>query len=490
MKIDKLKEKIIERYKTSERIEEGFYLRIRENETSVYYNGIQTFILNNKDLKLNISVFVPNTKNVFENSKKIKSYVNIPTNVKEDSEFLDKFFKITISPKNKNIKLPFSTKESLDIKRKEEIFDQVKETIDKSIFDEPKIADDKKNILLPLKDNKVKNMDFKTLYDIKYKFLDFTNDEKYKTNKKPDLQSVKYTLNCKLMKDNIDFDELDKIMKRRINVYIGQDSYNNEKDYKKTKSDTNQEKKIQQSLTTKINNPHEDIKLTNGEILFSSRTYPFEMEYNIYAGHNKKKETDDMTEEEKENVRSRASINGRIDNVFIDGNKILLTEVKYGTSVISGSNGIHKHLIDMYMCLKLNRNDIVKDFNRFITERNKVLKNGKSFKFEDNDTFEYYIICFYNNKEVTGELSKDNVKSELESWINKPVNEIKELFSYLEGNNKIAKNNKEIISSKKYDENLINKNVYGLIKLLKEDCNCNVKIIIASLDDNKYKLYC
>lgn len=490
MKIDKLKEKIIERYKTSNKIEEGFYLRIRENETSVYYNGIQMFTLNDKDLKLNLSVFVPNTKNIFENSKKIKSYAKIPSNVKENSEYLDKFFKITISPKSKNIKLPFSTKESLDIKRKEEIFKLVKETIDKSIFSEPKMSEDKKNIFLPLKEDKVKNMDFKTLYDIKYNFLDFTNDEKYKTNKKPDMQSIKYTLNCKLIKDNIDFNELDRIMKRRINVYIGQVSYNNEEDYKKTKSETNQEKKIQQSLTTIINNPHADIKLANGEILFSSSTYPFEMEYNIYAGHNKKKETDDMTEEEKENVRSRASINGRIDNVFIDDNKILLTEVKYGTSVISGSNGIHKHLIDMYMCLKLNREDIVKDFNRFITERNKVLKNGKSFKFEDNDTFEYYIICFYNNKEITGKLSKEGVNKELETCINEPVNEIKELFSHLEENNKISKNNKEILSSKKYDSNLINKNVYELIKLLKDDCNCNVKVIIASLDDNTYELYC
>lgn len=83
---------------------------------------------------------------------------------------------------------------------------------------------------------------------------------------------------------------------------------------------------------------------------------------------------------------------GRIDNILIKDNKLVFIEAKVDVNVILGTNGIHKHLDDMYKWI--SDNEIKKIFDLYNYRVDK-LKDGNPI----NDTsFETtYILLFAHN---------------------------------------------------------------------------------------------
>lgn len=67
-----------------------------------------------------------------------------------------------------------------------------------------------------------------------------------------ELQKVKIEVQSKLKVDSLDFDEIEKIMERRIDVYATIDNQRTD-DYRNSKSETNQEKQKQQDFMVLLN---------------------------------------------------------------------------------------------------------------------------------------------------------------------------------------------------------------------------------------------
>lgn len=393
-----------ERYNSAEKIAKGFYLRTRPKEIKVYYNGVKAFELNNGKLSLNVNMFLPNSKNVFYNGQKSLDFENVPKFLLEDAREIEKYF---VFKMNETLTLPFSTKPDLDEKKIMTLYNEVKEEIERNFdfLEVLPLEENKKAIKLKRKSNQ--SLTFENLYKIKYRLIDF-NDKYRDEDGKSDFQSMQLTVSC-ILKPGTDIDEIglnkvEEIIKKRIAVYTGKTLELN-----RTKYDTNQEKQVQQDLMVVLNKKeHGNIHLIDTDekktiLLFSENAYPFEMEYTIYAGKDCDSEEDDEeidTEEQTEEYvdigRARSNIKGRIDNVFIDGKKLILGEIKYGSSVISGTNGIHKHLIDLYTCLKHNKG-LKKEIIDRVNYRNIDLEASRT-ELQDFTEIEYDIICFYNPK--------------------------------------------------------------------------------------------
>lgn len=513
-----LEELVIKRYTDNTKIKEGYYLRIRETngtkDIKVYYGGIKIFDVVQGKLIVNTSIFIPNSKNVFKNDKFIDKYEKIPTNVLEDMKMLDQYFDIYIGSyasgeARKGYKLDLKFADALRNASEQEL-NKIKEYLSSSVNkfndlfsaielgklvksknDENEESVYKRNrILLFLNQSVVsRKIKFKIkmteLYPVIIWLLkgvlnDWIEDDGNRYFQAP-LLNIKAEL-----KDDINFDlsSIEKVLERRVNVYTGKT--NNENDYNTTKSSDNQEKQFQQDFMVKFNcNEKEEYtyKDKNGEIkkLYSKNIYPFELEYFMYAGRQKEDEDEDDIDDE----RTSKNIKGRIDNTFIDGSVAMLVEIKYGIGVIDKTNGIHKHLIDLYSCLNMNKDFILKEYQERVNFRRKVLG------LDDNvslDNIKYDIVCIYN-KDVpdTSNLSKKAVKDKIDSIYN--VNCIKAGIGKVKTCN--GKEHDTICKNVNcYCKNILKKNVPELISMLNEEgINCEVRILLVDNEFNEFEEY-
>lgn len=477
-----LEQDLIKRYTSSKKIKEGYYLRIRKENgkinIKIYYHGIKMMELSNGNLIINTAIFVPNGSNVFEGNKLIERYQKIPSAVKTDMQKIEQYFTFSIgsqakgeSVKGKKLDIHFST--GTLTQTKEELMNIVVEKLRKtkmiSYFTDIMLSKNRTKILLFLRKTEYS---LEELYDLMIPLLEVTliNTE---------LQKVEIDVKSKRKVENIDLDEIESILKNRIQVYIQKD-LNRMNDYRNSKSETNQEKQKQQDFMVLLNKEtKEDIFYQTKEgkkaLLYSNNTMPFELEYIIYAGKNGK----GVAEIEK---RAQTNIKGRIDNVVVDGNVIHLVEIKHGTGVIAGTNGIHKHLIDLFSCLNISQDVIFEELQERIKIRNEVL-SGKEKNMVLDKKFYYDIVCIYDKKPSKQELSKEAVKQKLHEIMDKNAFDKTVVKCNIDKTKitsvKAEKNN----HANQYSKELLEKNVGELCDMLKSK-NCIVRILLV---DNEFQ---
>lgn len=112
---------------------------------------------------------------------------------------------------------------------------------------------------------------------------------------------------------------------------------------------------------------------------------------------------------------------GRIDSMFIskDGEDIYIIELKVNDNVIGGTNGIHKHLIDIEnLYLENNIDNFIKDLKEIVDYRRIELDEDKIiWKEEINVHFYTVIACDSNDM-------KDKIEKMLDAFNNKDSQEL------------------------------------------------------------------
>jgi hypothetical protein len=188
-----------------------------------------------------------------------------------------------------------------------------------------------------------------------------------------------------------DFAKMEEILTRRIALYS--DQIIDDDDFSATTNEDGKREKVYQlKLMNLLNNEKEREKIVNvNEEVINRDTYPLEMEYNF------------ITQEKKERFPE-----GRIDNILIDKDTVRFVEIKSGTPVIAGSNGIHKHLIDMLFAVK---NNILTcdEINKILKQRQEILDEYKIKNPLNNvtvDKMEYVVICGYKDEDEKDKVYK------------------------------------------------------------------------------------
>ncbi len=476
-----------------------YYLRIRKvndkTEIKIYYNGILMYQYSeDQGFTLNPAVFVPNTRNIFDNNEMIKSFdIEIPSKLKEDANVIEKYFDFFVGTKrNKNISFRLVNRWN---KASQEMRNKVLDIVKEKIGFKTTISgsEDNSSLKLLLDSNIIS---FDDIYWLCIKLLKLTIcdgvfDDSY-TKKFRDryFGSPSLVLSCKV-KDEIDNEEdftsmlkeVNKVMKHRIDTYVLEHDYiNNEGicfELRNTKSESNQEKAMQQNFMCMLNRLDKDIKFDDGRVLYSKNAYPFELEYIMYAGKIKNETISlDVDDDEK---RSQSNIKGRIDNVAVDENKLRLIEIKYGNCVISGTNGIHKHLMDMYSCLKISKCETMSEFENRICVRNSIL--NRNAEVDLNDEIIYDIICIYDGSDDCKECnSLSAVIEKLNEIYMLPCSKVglglDEEKKYSDGG-----------SVRTYDIKLKEKTINDLINMCKEEVGCLVRIILVDSEFKKFEEY-
>jgi len=482
-----LEQEIMKRYTSNDKIHEGYYLRVRKEKgkinIKVYYHGIKMMELYKGNLTINTAVFVPNSTNVFEGKELIEYFSKIPSSVEKDMKNIESYFEFSIGSeargeiiKGQKLNIEFSngtlthTKEEL----MNMVVEQLKKTKMISYFTDITLNNAKNKILLFLRKTK---FSLSELYYLMLLLLEVTLQNK-------ELKKVEIGVKSKLKVASISFDKIEAVLKRRIDVYIEEDQ-NRKNDYKNSKSETNQEKQKQQDFMVLLNKEKKEeifyqTKEGKKELLYSKNTIPFELEYVIYAGKDRK-ETD-----EDEEMRTRSNIKGRIDNVVVDEKTLHLIEIKYGTGVISNTNGIHKHLIDLYSCLNISHDIILKEFEERISVRNVTLK-GQRQKVKLDRKFYYDIVCIYEKNTNNEALSKESVMKKISEIYDK--NALDKVVKCNIDNRKIIdikadRNN----DANKYSNELLTKTVEELCQMLKSK-NCVVRILLVDEEFKEFEEY-
>jgi len=203
-----------------------------------------------------------------------------------------------------------------------------------------------------------------------------------------------------------ELETIEKILEKRIQLYSGK--VQNPKDFEPTTSEAGKREKEYQ---LKIMNLLQEGKLSPNPV-FGPNTIPFEMEYGIKTNERKKRFA-------KEKIYIPE---GRVDNVFFDGETVNLVEIKIGTAVMDGSNGIHKHLLDIAHCCVKHPIITVADFQNLIQEKGKILEayGWKNPIQTMPKRLEYNIICGYQDeqeKEAVIQLLKRIDKKNIEQVI-------------------------------------------------------------------------
>ncbi len=441
---------IIKRYLNKK----GYWMRIRKkspknNQYIVYYNGIKVFSYEtqNKKFELNKAVFLLNTKNY--------EAINMepPEKLLEDIKTIEKKgFKFKIQ---KTILI-----QSSDNKKK---YNQYKEIIQKEICQKcsnyvESCTIDEDKIIVVLKN--AESMTFNDMFELAKIGFNITVAKSQKESRGVRKIEINNSIKLEIDEENLeklktkDFGTLENIMERRINIYCNPNYKDRKDDFAiPSKTESNQEKQFQQKLMEKI-----DIAENKSQEIIDENTVPFEMEFTAYQ--NKKE-------------KGIKSIKGRIDNIFIRNHTLVLVELKYGSGVIGGTNGIHKHLIDILSCFEKEKNkkQILQEVTNYIKEKNEILKNngiteniinGFDNKNDELEDVEYHIICGYQDK--------NEVLEAINSIYNKTYREI---MIEEENENKLREMikrgyNKEYINTYKIQDfikNLKNKKVLRNIKI-------------------------
>lgn len=260
----------------------------------------------------------------------------------------------------------------------------------------------------------------------------------------------------------VEYKIIDAIMEDRIESYnSGLILEDGDRDEFVDKS----EKAYQQLLMNKLFNKSERENLLAVDNCPFKDSYAYEMEYSLYAAN--------------KIARDSKTKKGRVDNIFIKDNKILFTELKYDEQVIGGTNGIHKHLIDLINGFENNNEalseiyDYVCDYNDVLTcidgKEEYLIKNVKRFKDIEIEK-EFIIICGYSKG------NRDNVLNELDrvsSLTGKEVG-LETFYELILDNHKI---------------NLEEMTVEWLISLLKNRYHCETKIYLVDDNYTKFESY-
>lgn len=227
----------------------------------------------------------------------------------------------------------------------------------------------------------------------------------------------------------------------------------------------NNEKIYQQLLMNKMFDKNEREQLFKVDNCPFKDSNAYEMEYNLYDANRTN--------------RKQKTKKGRVDNIFISGNKILFTELKYDEKVIGGTNGIHKHLIDLINGFEKNDEalseiyDYVCDYNDVLTYINDkeeyIIKNVKRFNDKEVEK-EFIIICGYSN-------SKRDVV----------YNELERVYPLTGKNAGVEKSYEIFLDNKKI--NLEDMTTEWLISLLKNRYHCETKIFIVDNNYTKFEIY-
>lgn len=465
-------ENLLQRYLKNPKFE----MRIRGKEelkVKVYYKGIKYFDYQNGKFKLNEAVFLPNNKN-----RKNLEVNKIPKKVQEAVKEIENLgFKFTVGKEikgiqGKNIYLPYKVRKKNTEIIKQEIEKEWEEKYFKKLMVKRVENEEYNGYFFEIENEST--MEFSKLYN-----LLLTSYEK--------CPSIKFYVDL-IYEDRVvikekehsdDFwDRLDKIMQTRIDIYIGENKDKLE-DYILTREDS--EKSYQQKLMEIMNNRNSrknvEKKLFEGE-----NVEPFEMEYVIYA-----KGKDDKL------------IEARIDNFAVKDNVLVMLELKMGAKVINGTNGIHKHLLDLCNIFEREKN-ILNQIAYHINQRNKILKDyeiDKKYRINEGKNIvlegkEYYIICGYNEEKG---IAKEEVRKELDRIYNKTIKDV-ELFKTLQNSerSKLTENSPTVKKfhqklEEKYDEDLLNMTIPEYMQKLENKYNCKVKIYLVNEEYTEFEEY-
>lgn len=476
-----------------------FEIRIRGKEelnVKVYYNGIKYFDYENGKFKLNEAVFLPNNKN-----RKNLEMNKIPKKVQEAVEEIESLdFKFTVGEEiegiqGKNIYLPYKVRKKTTETIKKELELEWKEKYFKKLIVKRVENEDYNGYFFCIEEqntiefNKLYNLlltGYKKCPSIKF-YANLVYEDILKIKNAPTITSktcggglenlVAFTIKDEKHFDDF-FNQLDKIMQSRIDVYIGENKDKLE-DYILTRKDS--EKSYQQKLM-EIMNDRNSKKHLEKEIFDGENIEPFEMEYVIYAkGKNDK------------------DVEARIDNLAVKNNVLVMLELKMGTKVISGTNGIHKHLLDLCNIFEREKN-ILNQIAYHINQRNKILKDyeiDKKYRINEGKNIilkgkEYYIICGYNKEKG---IAKEEIRKELDRIYNKTIKDV-DLFKTLQ-NSKRSKLTEDSPTVKrfhkkldeKYDENLLNMTIPEYVQKLENKYKCKAKIYLVNEEYTEFEEY-
>ena len=464
MSIEDFEKKIIIRYLSDEK----FVVRVRGKnrpEIIVYYNGIKYLDYKNGKFNLNEAVFIPN--NVNKEKLKINS---IPKNVEDDVNKIQTLnFQFTVGTylrtdktKGKKFDLEFSKVRKENVQIVTNLKNELKEFYP-NVEVEKKTQGEKEQYIFFINGNET--IEFKKLYNLLLNGYNKCSSIKFHVD----------LINNNLSKLQNKFEEsfkiLDEVIQRRINIYCSGEA-NHENDYIRTKEDSNMEKQYQQRLMS-IMNDKEKREILCEKIFANKDVKTFEMEYSMYS------------KKENEEGELKKDTKGRIDNLFVKNDTLIMVELKMGTSVIAGTNGIHKHLLDMCNIFEKNKN-VLKETSDIINERDRILNESeetKKYAISQNSCTEltkkeYYIICGYDKN-----IGKEMVKKEIDRIYNENILSAN-MFKTNEYS-KITKENKTVKDFhrdlERYPKKLLNLTVEEYINKLKS-YDLPVTIYLANED--------
>lgn len=417
-----------------------FVLRLRgpvnDPEIKCYYQGIQVFSYDTGGkFDLNEAVFLPNNQNDKVNKNRIKrgvENVQIPKKAYGRHErIMDFGFSLHIKP---TIILPFSKQLSYEIEtvNTTRILERNLKKIEKLltkigiVLSSWKEKYDRRNKENPIgyeaKIVNISQLDYEQIYKLlllKYSWNGALEKIESKAGKNftgfCSLRvSIRYNLeDADLLLERIS--EFNQIMKKAIEVYALVPKKLDQDDFTNTRIDS--EKAYQQKLMNLMGNIETKEKLLSKNSPFDLEDIPFEMEYYIYPSNVYKLESS----KKKNRIRNGDNRKGRLDNIIINSKRkeLKLIEIKIGEDVIGGTNGIHKHLLDLTNAITKNPK-LIEEILEYAKMRRDILKECKiSPDFEVPNCFQkidYYIICGYTNDK-----SKLAVESRLKMLENRTI---------------------------------------------------------------------
>lgn len=380
----------------------NFVIRIRENEDIIYYNGIKIFVIKDNALKISDNIFKISDAYINEHKEELSSEHKRKNTLKALAKLRLNLFNAGYLECNKNMLIKYIKSEGnayqsrksevaknkdIIISKIEKKLKELKETVKLNSTYKTKSKNSgfccliKNELRVQKNDNdKVKldkMLDILTIeYFVMDNFINTCGEWEYAEGriknkngwKKPDVAIFDNKSSISLNK--LTFEELEKIvqvMKNAVNDYL-KTSFEVEKYYQ------------HQFMTNKL-------VLKQFEKLGIKGLYRFEEEYYTFNSEDR----------------------GRIDSVFVsmDGKDVYLIELKVNGNVVDGSNGIHKHLIDIESLYEQKEiNNFLRKMQNNINYRRKALGENK-INFVKNMNVHYWIIIAYGDKK-----ERDKIKAE------------------------------------------------------------------------------
>lgn len=379
-----------------------FVIRIRKSEDLIYYNGIKIFEIRDNRLKISSNIFELNDtfleehkedlSNEYSRNKIFKALAKVRLMLLETGYI--KLRKKMLVRYEKSGAESYKNREEDIIKNKELILKNVKKSLGE-LVKEVKVNDScinkngnkmdccsiKENLMINCDDAKSVKLDkMVSLINIEYVLLNeftnfkWSNQTKVITNKsgwkKPTIL-IFDTVSSPINKLDVNkVNEITSIMKNVVDEYL-KVVFEAEKVYQ------------HQFMTNKL-------VLKQFKQLGIDKLYRFEEEY--YTFNSQKK--------------------GKIDSVFVslDGKDIYLIELKVNRDTIKGTNGIHKHFIDMEdLCdpKQGNINPFLSKMKSAVNER-RVSLGQEKIKFDRKPNIHFWTIIAYSDKK-----EKEYIKKEM-----------------------------------------------------------------------------